>query len=211
MKFLAFIFGWWVYRPYSRLMALILMIKGIKVGRNFYIQGVPYLKINGKSANIKIGDNVSIFGDIDMRNRENGKIVICDHVSIDTSTRLVAANDAILTISSGCRIGSYCIFNCGTDVFVGKNTLLAGFCYIQSSNHGIYKGSLIKNQKHTYGKIFIGEDVWLAGHVSVLAGTSIGNGAIVGAKAVVTKDLPENSISVGVPANVVSERPIKTP
>jgi acetyltransferase-like isoleucine patch superfamily enzyme len=206
MKFIAFIFGWWVYRPYSKLVSFILRIKGIKVGQYFYIQGVPYLKIRGKSKNIEIGSNVSVLGDIDLRNRENGKIRIHDNVSIDTSSRFVAANDAVLTISSGCKIGPYCIFNCGTDIFVGEDTLVAGFCYIQSSNHGINKNSLIKNQQHTYGKITVGHDVWLGGHVSVLPGVSIGEGAVVGAKSVVTKNLPSYSISVGIPANVISER-----
>ncbi|MBM3545108.1 MAG: acyltransferase [Alphaproteobacteria bacterium] len=206
MQFLAFLFGWWVYRPYSRLVAFVMRAKGIKVGRNFYIQGVPYLKIQGRPQDIQIGSDVSIMGGVDIRNREQGRVIIGDGVKLDTSCRLIAANNAVLEIGPGCRIGAYTIINCGEDITIGGDTMMAGFCYIQSSNHGTRKGILIKDQPHTYGKISIGRDVWLGGHVTVLASVTIGDGAIVGAKSVVTKDLPENSICAGIPAKMVKVR-----
>ena len=70
IRFLALLFGWWIYKPYSSIIRAILVSKGIHVGKNFYIQGVPFLKIRGPSSNIKIGNNVSIHGNIDFRNRE---------------------------------------------------------------------------------------------------------------------------------------------
>ena len=206
MNFLSFIFGWWIYKPYSIIIASIMKIKGIKVGHNFYIQGVPFLKIRGNASNIKIAENVSINGNIDIRNRENGKLNISKDVSIDTNSRFVVANNAILNIGSGCNIGPYSIFNCGEDITIGKNTIFGGYCYFQTSNHGIKMGELIKNQKHTYGKISIGEGVWVAAHVKILAGVSIGDGAVIGANAVVTKDIPSNAIAVGTPARVISYR-----
>jgi acetyltransferase-like isoleucine patch superfamily enzyme len=206
MKFLAFLFGWWVYWPYSALVATILRLKGVHVGRNFYIQGVPYLKL-AKPGNIIIGDNVAVNGNIDIRNRENGRIVIEDGVRLDTDCRLVAANDAVLTLRKRTRVGCYTIFNCGTDVTVGEDTLLSGFCYVQSSNHGMKRSELIREQSHTYGPISIGRDVWLAAHVAVLAGSTIGDGAVVGANAVVTHDMPAYAICAGVPARVIGQRP----
>jgi len=207
MRFLAFVFGWWVYWPYSVLIASILRLKGIRVGRNFYIQGVPYLKIRGKADNITIGENVRVLGDIDLRNRENGRIIIGDSVSFDTGCRLVSANDAVLHLKKGADLGGFCIFNCGSDVTVGEDTMMASYCYIQSSNHGIIKGQTIKTQPHSYGPIVIGKDVWLAGHVVLVAGVTLGDGAVVGANAVVTKDIPENAISAGIPAEVIGSRP----
>jgi acetyltransferase-like isoleucine patch superfamily enzyme len=206
MQFLALIFGWWVYRPYSCLIRLLLISKGIKVGKRFYIQGVPYLKIYGSSSRINIGNNVSIYGNIDLRNRENGTIIIEDNVSFDTNCRLVAANNATLLLKEGVSMGGYCVFNCGTHVSVGKNTMLAGNCHIQSSNHGMKKSQLINLQDHTYGEIDIGDDCWLGQRVSVTLGVVIGDGAIVGAGAVVTRDLDKNSKNVGVPARKIGER-----
>ena len=206
IRFLALIFGWWIYKPYSLLISSILRSKGIKVGQNFYIQGVPYLKLNGCAQNIEIGNGVRVLGDIDLRNRENGKIKIEDNVTFDTNCRLVAANESTLLLKEGADIGGHCIFNCGTDVSIGKDTMLAGFCYVQSSNHQTDKGLTIKSQGHTCGEISIGDDCWLASHVTVVAGVRIEDGAIVGANAVVTKSLNKNSINVGIPAKKIKER-----
>ena len=45
--------------------------------------------------------------------------------------------------------------------------------------------------------------MWLGGNVTVLPGVTIGNNVVVGAGAVVTKDIPDNSLAVGIPAKVV--------
>ena len=206
MKIISFIFGWWVFKPYSLFIKLILNLKGLRVGNDFYIQGIPFLKIRGKASNIKFSNNVSINGDIDIRNRENGKIYVCNNVSLDTNLRFVAANNAILHIGSGSKLGAYSFFNCGDDIKIGENCIFGGYCIFQSSNHGIKSGEIIKYQKHTYGKIFIGNGVWLGAHVIVLAGVTIGEGAVIGANSVVTKDIPPNSIAVGSPAKVISFR-----
>ena len=185
---------------------LILILKGIKIGNGFYIQGTPFLKICGKASNLKIAEKVSINGDIDIRNRENGKMHFSKNVSIDTNSRFVVANNATLQIGSGCRIGPYSIFNCGDDIIIGEDCIFGGYCYFQSSNHGIKKGEIIKYQKHTYGKIIIGNGVWIGAHVNILAGVTIGDGAVIGANSVVTKDIPSNSIAIGSPARVHSYR-----
>ncbi len=55
-------------------------------------------------------------------------------------------------------------------------------------------------------RVSIGSDVWIGGHSTVLSGVSIGDGAIVGAASVVTRDVPAFSIVVGCPARVVGMR-----
>ena len=203
---LALVFGWKVYKLNSLIVKYLLFLRGIKVGKNFYIQGIPCLKIRGPARNIRIGDDVSIYGNIDIRNRETGSIVIEDNVSFDKECRLVSANNAVLRFKSGADIGGFNIFNCGTNVTIGHDTMIAGYCYIQSSNHGTVLNIPIKKQKHIYGEITIGDDCWIASHVTVVAGVTIGDGAIVGANAVVTKNLSVNSKNVGIPASQVGMR-----
>lgn len=55
-------------------------------------------------------------------------------------------------------------------------------------------------------KAIIGNDVWLGANVVVLQGVKVGTGAIIGANAVVTKDIPEYAIAVGTPARVLKYR-----
>ncbi len=206
MKFLALLLGWWVYYPYSYFIRLVLRAKGISVGKGFYIQGVPFLKLRGPSKNILIGENVTINGDIDLRIRENGRIVIEDDVTFDNGCRLVAANDALLTFHARADIGPRCVFNCGVDISIGEDTLMANSCLLQSSAHGVSKSSIIRKQNHTYGKISVGRDCWLGARVTILKAVDVKQGAIIGANAVVTKDIPAYSISAGIPAKIIGER-----
>ena len=53
--------------------------------------------------------------------------------------------------------------------------------------------------------IKIGNDVWIGGNTTILPGITIGNNVVIGAGAVVTKDIPDDSLALGVPAKVVRE------
>ena len=55
-------------------------------------------------------------------------------------------------------------------------------------------------------KVKIGKDVWIGANAIVLKGITIGNGAILGAGSVVTKDIPPYEIWAGVPAKFIKER-----
>ncbi|WP_125681684.1 DapH/DapD/GlmU-related protein [Levilactobacillus yonginensis] len=56
----------------------------------------------------------------------------------------------------------------------------------------------------TYTKpITVGDDVWIGGNVTIIGGVHIGNNVVVGAGAVVTKDVPDNTVVGGVPARVI--------
>jgi acetyltransferase-like isoleucine patch superfamily enzyme len=206
MRFLALLLGGWVYHPYSWLIAAILRLRGIRVGRNFYIQGTPFLKIRGKASNILIGDDVKVHGGIDLRNRENGTIVIEEGVSFDDGCRIVAAREAIVTFRARSDIGNFCIFNCGASVTIGEDTMMAGYCYIQSSSHGMRRTQTVKSQPHTHTPIAIGRDVWLGAGATILPGVIVGDGAVVGARSIVNNDVPPFCIVAGIPAKVIGER-----
>ncbi|MBE8955352.1 MAG: sugar O-acetyltransferase, partial [Quinella sp. 2Q5] len=51
--------------------------------------------------------------------------------------------------------------------------------------------------------IVIGDDVWIGGDVTILPGVKIGSGCVIGAKSLVTKDIPDNVLALGNPAQVV--------
>ncbi|MDD2495379.1 MAG: CatB-related O-acetyltransferase [Tissierellia bacterium] len=58
----------------------------------------------------------------------------------------------------------------------------------------------------TTKECIIGNDVWIGSGAIVLRGTRIGDGAVIGANAVVTKDVPPYSIVVGIPAKIIKNR-----
>ena len=185
---------------------LFLKFYGVKVGDKFYIEGTPKLKINGKGSNIQIGDNVSIFGNIDLRNRENGKIIIKNKVKIDTNSRIVAARDGIIKIDENSVIGPFTIINGGGNVMIGKKVIFAKNISINANDHKHKKYDNICDQGFIYADVIIEDDVWLGANVCVNKGVTIKKGSIVGANAVVTKDTDPYSINVGIPSKKISER-----
>lgn len=64
----------------------------------------------------------------------------------------------------------------------------------------------IKNQEVKALPVFIGDNVWIGAKATILGGNSIENGSVVGAGAVITKDVPSDSIVVGVPGKKVKDR-----
>ena len=80
--------------------------------------------------------------------------------------------------------------DCGINIHIGKNVFINSGCKFQDQ-----------------GGIFI-DDGALIGHnvvIAILAGVSIGNGAVIGAGSVVTKDVPENTVYAGVPAKKIKD------
>ncbi|WP_067149185.1 sugar O-acetyltransferase [Methanobrevibacter olleyae] len=90
------------------------------------------------------------------------------------------------------------------EVYIGDNVMIGPNTLITTVGHPISPKS---RRKHLASakSIFIGDDVWLGGNVTILPGVKIGNNVIIGAGAVVTKDIPDNSLALGVPAKVVRE------
>jgi len=184
----------------------ILRLNGAKVGKKFYIEGMLKLKIRGKGTNIEVGDNVSIFGNIDLRNRENGRIIIESNVKFDNNVRIVSARNGTIKIGEGSAIGPYSIINGGGNVIIGKKTIFAKNISINANDHEHKKFTNIMDQGFVYGDVIIEDDIWLGANVCINKGVTIKKGSIVGANAVVTKNTDLYSINAGVPSKKISER-----
>ena len=80
MNLLIFIFQKKILKLFSFFIKIILTLKGFKIGKNFYIEAIPKLKLNSTKVDIVFGDNVKILGTIDLRTRETGSIFFGDNV-----------------------------------------------------------------------------------------------------------------------------------
>jgi acetyltransferase-like isoleucine patch superfamily enzyme len=107
-------------------------------------------------------------------------------------------------------LGEYVIIYGHGGVEIGSNTLIAMHTCILSSNHTIpSRSELIRYTPDVLLPVKIGSDVWIGAGCKILGGITIGDGCVVGAGSVVTKDLPDYSISVGNPAKIIKMRKIK--
>ena len=113
-------------------------------------------------------------------------------------------NEASISIGDGCYIGTHFSILTAAPITNGKNCSIASFVTILGENHGInpeignYGGQPLLAKP-----VVIGDGVWLGEKVSVMPGVTIGEKAIVGTCAVVTKDIPAYCMAVGNPAKVI--------
>lgn len=129
-----------------------------------------------------VGDVVLIYEDVYFKGI--AKLSLGSHISIHPMTYIDAAG--------GIRIGN--------------NVSIAHGVTIMSTNHTFDNPDVpIRESPLENSEVKIGDDVWIGAGVKIMAGTKIGDRVVLGAGAVVTRDIPSNTVAVGVPA-----RPIKS-
>ena len=153
-----------------------------------------------------VGSNVYVDPDVKiLRHRNN--ISIGSEVILKEGTRICSAQqDAVIEIGDWTTIGFHTFIFASQNISIGRNCLIAPFCYIVDANHQIVSGELIRKQALSVSEIKIGNDVWLGANVTVLPGVTIGDGAVVGAGSVVNKNIPKNAVAAGVPVKILKYR-----
>lgn len=95
-----------------------------------------------------------------------------------------------------------CTIECFQSITIGKAVKIAQEVIIRDSdNHGIIRPSYKKT-----APIVIHDNVWIGTRTTILKGVTIGEGAIVAAGAVVTKNVPLHTLVGGVPAKIIKEK-----
>ena len=136
------------------------------------------------TANIKLGKRCRLGMEVELRTVEAGQI------QIGEDTRL----------NRGCTLTSY------AQIRIEDFTIIGEFVSIRDANHGLKRGEPMRYQPHTCEPILIGRDVWIGRGSCILPGVTIGEGAVIGANSVVTRDIPDFAIAAGVPAKVIKIR-----
>ena len=143
---------------------------------------------------------------------ESGHIRRYSRISSISNYRGTKYNPS-LVIGRNANIGLNNHIGCINSVFIGENFLSGANCLIIDHSHG--NGSadelhIAPNDRPliSSGVIRIGNNVHIGENVIILPNTNIGDNVIIGAGAVVTKDIPSNSVAVGNPARII--KTIKT-
>lgn len=89
---------------------------------------------------------------------------------------------------------------------IGKNVMIGPELIVYTANHEMKKNMLMINQRVSGAPVIIGDDIWISARVTILAGVNVGEGAVIAAGAVVTKDVEPYSIVGGIPARRIGTR-----
>jgi acetyltransferase-like isoleucine patch superfamily enzyme len=156
-------------------------------GRDAKFLGIPVFDPDFRgNLSVSIGDNVEIYKNVSFRGR--GEIQIGSYSSINSGV----------------------IFGTTSKIIIGNYVMVADNVSFRNADHAfgdtdvpmLIQGEFSKN-------IIVEDDVWIGANVVILKGVRIGTGAIIGANAVVTQDVPSFKIYGGVPAKEIGDRKTK--
>ena len=119
-----------------------------------------------------------------------------------------ASKKAEIVIGENCAFGAYNHISCSNLIKIGDNFLSGKWVTIVDNSHGTTEYEALKQAPLdrtivSKGPILIGKNVWVGDKATILPGVSIGDGAIVAANAVVTKDVPAYCVAAGNPAQII--------
>lgn len=111
-------------------------------------------------------------------------------------------------VTLGDRSGIGINASIGEQTHIGSDVMMGPDCVIYTRNHRFDRLD-IPMREQGYGPVEpveIGDDCWIGGRVTILPGVHVGNGAVIAAGAVVTKDVPPYAVVGGVPAKIICNR-----
>jgi acetyltransferase-like isoleucine patch superfamily enzyme len=188
LKLFVYIETWLRQKKYlvrGQVLKFYLTLHGCKVGKKLKCRGWPFFRTI-PCRNIFIGDYVTI-----------GK-----YVTLETHSGGIIELDDYVLLSENVLISSH------SSVSFGKWSGAGEFSSIRDADHGSAAGINIRNQKNLAEPIKIGNDVQISRGCTILKGSIIEDGAIIGANTTVWKGIKieKNGIYFGNPAKLISER-----
>ena len=136
---------------------------------------------------------------------DGGVLELADGCSLCANTRIVV-HGANLSLGAGTFVGNGCVIVAQQSIRIGQRVLIGEYVSIRDQDHRIDGAGPILDSGFETSPIEIGDDVWIGAKSTVLRGSCIGNGAVVGAHSLVRGNLPDGAVAVGLPARIVRQR-----
>jgi len=165
-------------------------------------------RIRGASSQVHVerGAFVQEYASLLCKGKES-KIEIGAGTFINPYAKLNTTTSGFIKIGKNCSIHSFCVLYGAGGLTIGDHVRMATHAIVVGGNHGFDDPDLpLHEQQPTKKGIKIGDDVWIGAGVIILDGVTIGPHAVIGAGSVVTRDIPAESVAMGVPAKVTRMR-----
>ncbi|KLN58961.1 hypothetical protein WH96_20215 [Kiloniella spongiae] len=114
----------------------------------------------------------------------------------------VIYNPEKMTVGNQVDIGEFCHIRAGGKLKIGSRVLIASHVVITSQGHPLElpRWGITKEDE-----VIIGNDVWVGARAVILPGVKIGDGSVIAAGSVVTKDVPEYVVVAGIPSKIIQK------
>ena len=162
-------------------------------------------KLVATAAGIRIDRTVEI--------RSPDRLTLAEAVVVDRGVLLHCGGmdwsppDGGITLGPHVYVGPNCVLFGAAGIEVGAGSLLSPGVVVTSHQHTYAtRDQDIRLQPLDFSRVTIGRDVWVGANATVLPGVRLGAGCVVGAGAVVTRDVAAGAVVLGVPARVSHER-----
>jgi len=139
------------------------------------------------------------------------KVIMSNFIKIGSNTLFNGKKNLVASKDSKIIIGKYCAIANGINIITLNHDYnfpaIQGTLYKKKFNNS-HPGCITEppNKERTKGDVIIGNDVWIGEDVFIGSGVKIGDGCCIGAKSVVTRDLPAYTICVGSPCKDIKKR-----
>ena len=186
----------------SRIQFFLLRLSGgFAIGRGAAIRGLPIISMK-KNSTIRIGGHAYLIS------RSKNTALGVNHPiilrTLKPHARIYAGDHFNASAVTICAAQAITI---GDRVMIGANVTI-----VDTDFHSLtptVRFSLNSDQETNDARVLIGDDVFIGMNAMILKGVTVGNGAIIGAGSVVTRDVPAGAIVAGNPAVVIRQFPIR--
>ena len=163
-----------------------------RIDENVEVHPSAYIRQSKLYGNIKVAEGVKLY-----------KVEISGNVEIGRYTSLWGPGIFVLSGINSIKIGNFCS--------IARNLTIQEFYHDHKKlttyfiGRNIF-GNNIKSEIISKGSVEIGHDVWIGVNTTIMSGVKVGNGAVIGAGSIVTKNIPAFAIVGGNPAKIIKYR-----
>jgi len=160
-----------------------------------------------RSKHIKHGKGIIIRPKVDIVMTDNAVFEIGNYCVINSYAYITLTKpEPHLILEDFVGVGRGTVIACKKFVKIGAYTQLGPFCQINDHDHSFSREDLMMNQKAIIKPVIIGKDCWFGSGCRILRGITIGDGSVITAGSLITRDVPPYEVWGGVPAKFIKPR-----